>query len=419
MRFMHALHNAQMRIPSQVNARANAPSIRARAGHLLANWLVFGLCYPLSHAIAARAAAHSVALPLDAGMPFWPWMIVPYATSSLFFVLVFLMVPNAELLRVASRRMMLATVTAALVFAAFPARFTLARPALDDPFLAAAYGFLDMVDQPYNQLPSLHVAYCLLFWLALRPLLRGWPRAALAGWLLLVAASTLFTWQHHAADVLAGLALGAAMAWLVQPGATRRSTVAFHYTIAAGITLHAGWFGLGSWLALYAAACLLLVAIAYARRDTDFLRKRGGRHPLRAWLLYWPYLTGYRLTWALVRLRERGRVAFVQQAPGLFVGRRLSAAEARRLPDDCGVIDLSPELPEATALRGAHYRYAPLLDLHAPRPSEVRAVLKLVAEQHRQGRAVFLHCAMGYSRSRFIARLHARKAQRCPSRSTS
>lgn len=403
-----------MRSPRQ----GKAPSPGTRAGHLLFNWLAFGLCYPLSHTIAARLPAqHSVALPLDAVVPFWPWMIVPYASSTVFFVLVFLLVRSAEELRVASRRMMLATVAAALVFALYPARFTSARPVLDEPFLAAAYGVLDIVDQPYNQLPSLHVAYCLLFWLALRPLVYGWRRAALAGWLALLAASTLFTWQHHVADVATGLLLGAAVAWLVRPGATRRSTVAFYYTIAAGIALHAGWFVLDSWLALYAAACLLLVALAYARRDAHFLRKREGSHPLASWLLYWPYLAGYRLTWALVRYRERGRPAFVEQAPGLFIGRRLSAAEARRLPRGCCVIDLSPELPEVAALRGATYHHVPLLDLHAPRPSQVRAVLALVAEQRRQGHAAFLHCAMGYSRSRFIARLHARKDQRWPSRS--
>lgn len=393
--------------------------MHTRAGHLLLNWLVFGLCYPASHVIATRAAMrHSVALPLDAALPFWPWMIVPYATSSLFFVPVFLAAPDGEQLRVASRRIMLATVTAALVFALFPARFTLARPALEHPFLDAAYGFLDLVDQPYNQLPSLHVAYCLLFWLALRARVAGWRRIVLAGWLALVAASTLFTWQHHLADVAAGLALGAAVAWLVRPGGTRRSTVAFYYTMAAGIVLHAGWFLLGSWLAPYAAASLLLVSFAYARRDSHFLDKPDGRHALAGWLLYWPYLAGYRLTWMLVRLRERHRGAFAEQAPGLLVGRRLSAAEARRLPAGCCVIDLSPELPETAGLRGARYRYMPLLDLHAPRPSQARSVLAAIAAQHRQGRVVFLHCAMGYSRSRFIANMYARRVQRCRSRST-
>jgi hypothetical protein len=189
--------------------------------------------------------------------------------------------------------------------------------------------------------------------------------------------------------------------------------------MAAGIVLHTGWFLLGSWLALYAAACLLAVALAYARRDAHFTRKRGGRHGLAGWLLYWPYLAGYRLTWLLVRLRGRHRSAFIEQAPGLFVGRRLSAAEARHLPADCCVIDLSPELPEAASLRGVCYQYMPLLDLHAPRPSQVRSVLALMAEQHRKGRAVFLHCAMGYSRSRFIAHIYTRRIQRCRSRSTS
>jgi membrane-associated phospholipid phosphatase len=388
--------------------------------HLLLNWLVFALCYPLSHVIALRQPVqHSVALPIDAMLPFWPWMIVPYATSSLFFVLVFVLAPDAERLRVVSRRMLLATVIAGLVFALFPARFTMVRPAVDGAFLVAAYGYLDTIDRPFNQLPSLHVAYCVLFWLALRMLATGWRRVALACWLLLVAASTVLTWQHHVADVAAGLALGIAVAAIVRPGRTRGTTVAFCYALAAGLLLHTGWLLLHEWLALYAAGCLLLVALGYLRRDAAFLPKRDGRHTPAAWLLFWPYLAGYRLTWLLVRRRERHRAPYVVLAPGLLVGRRLTPNEARTLPAGCCVIDLAPELPETAPLRGGHYQYLPLLDLQAPRPSQVRTLLAAIAAQHRLGHTVYLHCAMGYSRSHFIARLYARRDQRCRSRSTS
>ncbi|RLM49971.1 hypothetical protein DVK02_17545, partial [Halobellus sp. Atlit-31R] len=169
-------------------------------------------------------------------------------------------------------------------------------------------------------------------------------RLALSGWLLLVAASTVFTWQHHLLDVGGGLLLGLLVARVVRPGTTRRHTVSFYYAIAACLLVVAGVAAVASWVAAYAAACLLLVAVAYGARHADFLRKRAGRHPFRSWLLFWPYLAGYRLTWMLVRWRERRRPAFTQQAPGLWIGRRLSRAEALRLPPGCDVIDLCCEL---------------------------------------------------------------------------
>jgi hypothetical protein len=351
-------------------------------------------------------------------VPFAPWTIIPYATSGLFFTLVFSLVRTPEQLRVVSRRLLATTILGVLIFALYPARFSLVRPALEG-WPALLYGGLDLVDQPYNQFPSLHVAYCVIFWLALAPLTRGLVRIALTAWLLLIVASTVLTWQHHLVDVAGGLVLGLLTAFLIRPGRTRRHTVAFYYAAGAGIVLIAGAWALRSWLMAYVAASLALIALAYWRRDAGFLRKQDGRHGLVSWLLYWPYLLGYRLTWAAVLWRERGRPPFIRHDAGLWVGRRLTPAEARQLPPGCWVIDLSCELAETPALRNARYRHVPLLDLHAPRPAQIRAVLRLLAERERTGHTVYLHCAMGYSRSRFIARLYQRKKSRCHSPSTS
>lgn len=395
-------------------------SMRLRWLHLLLNWGVFGLCYPLANLLAQqRGVTRSLALTLDGAIPFVPWMVVPYALSGLFFTLVFLVAPTAEALRVMSRRLLLATVAGCLVFVAVPARFSLVRPPVDDMLPAALFHWLDLVDQPYNQFPSLHVAYCLVFWLALRPVCRPVLRPLLAACLLLVGASTVFTWQHHLLDVLGGLLLGAVAVLTVRPGATRRHTIAFNYTLMAGVLLLTGVGALGSPVAAYAAASLLLVAAAYHARRADFLRKHDGRHRLATWLLFWPYLIGYRLTWLLVRLRHRGRPAFTQHAPGLWIGRCLSGAEAARLPAGCHVIDLCCELPEAALLRRRDYHHFPLLDMQAPRRDQLRTILAAVAQLRAQGRPVYIHCAMGYSRSRLIARLILRKQTACPSRSTS
>lgn len=393
--------------------------VRTRLVHLMLNWLAFSVCYPLCNLLAAQQVQRSLAIELDAAIPFLPWMAVPYASSGLLFTLVFFLVRDNEQLLVVSRRLLLVTVAGCLVFAAVPAQFGAVRPDVADGIPATLYQWLDIVDRPYNQCPSLHVAYCVIIWLALRSLCRDTVRALLGAWLMLVAASTLFTWQHHVVDVVSGLLLGAAAAWAIRPGAARRTTVSFYYAIAAGLVVLVGVVPLHSWIAAYAAVSLLLVAAAYATRRSDFLAKRLGRHPLRAWLLFWPYLAGYRLTWALVRIRERGRPAFVQHAPGFWSGRRLTNVEARALPRGCHVIDLSGELPETALLRHTHYLHFPLLDLQAPRPSQLRVVLAALARLRDAGHPVYIHCAMGYSRSRLISRLHLRRKQRCPSRSIS
>ncbi|MDN4040124.1 phosphatase PAP2 family protein [Massilia sp. YIM B02443] len=405
-------------------AAADAPvtrlPMRHRVLHLALNWGVFSLCYPLANFLAHRQqAGRSLALGIDAAIPFVPWMVLPYASSGLFFTLLFFAVRTPEQLRVASRRLLLATCIACLVFVVMPARFGPVRPAVDGAITALLFDWLALVDQPYNQFPSLHVAYCVVFWLTLAPLCRGVLRIALAGWLLLVGASTVFTWQHHLLDVGGGLLLGVLVARLVRPGATRRHGVTFYYAIAASLLALVGVGVFGSWLAAYGAACLLLVAASYRARRADFLRKHAGRHPWSAWLLFWPYLAGYRLTWLLVRWRERRKPAFTEHAPGLWIGRRLGRAEAMQLPPGCAVIDLCGELSEAAALRGPDYLYFPLLDLQAPRPAQLRQVLAAVAQAHGAGRPVFIHCAMGYSRSRLIARLYLRKLQSCRSRSIS
>ena len=380
-----------------------------RLRHLVFNWLVFIVCYPLANHLAQRArVSRDFAIGLDAAIPFVPWMIIPYASAGLLFTLAFFVMRTPEQLRALSRRLSLTTVTGTIFFVLVPGRFTSVHPPATAGLSALLFEGLALVDAPYNQLPSLHVAYCLILWAALRPLCSGGARILLGGWLLLVGASTVFTWQHHLADVGAGLLLGAASGLTVRHGDTRRHAVAFHYALAAGLTL-AGALAWRSWLLADIAASLSLVALMYRARRADCLFKRAGGHPLSAWLLYWPYLAGYRLTWALVLLRERGRPALANLAPGVWTGRRLTTAEACRLPADCHVIDLCAELPEVRALRGRRYRYLPLLDLQAPRPSQLRAVLAALERHRHAGEPVYVHCAMGYSRSRLIARLHTRK----------
>ncbi|WP_294771858.1 phosphatase PAP2 family protein [uncultured Rhodoferax sp.] len=380
-----------------------APTSAQRLCHLLLNGTVFGLCYRSANWFAEQQGVQrAVATAWDAQIPFLPWMLLPYALSTVFFVASFWGVATQDALRTLSQRLLLATVLACLVFVLFPLRFSLVRPVLGSAWWAALYAALDMLDRPYNQLPSLHVAYCCIFWAALRAR-RSRPQAlALALTLTLVAFSTLFTYQHHLPDVLAGGLLGWACIALVRPNRDQ-PRVALYYTLGVGVVLVLGWVWLPWWLTAYGAVSLMLVARAYALGDAQFLHKRDGRVPWWSWLLHGPYLLGYCLTWWAVQWWERGQPPLVQMAPHLWVGRRLTRAQARVLPPGCTVIDLANELSETPSLRGARYRAVPLLDLVSPDAATVERVLHLMHEALQCGQPVYLHCAMGYSRSRQIA----------------
>ncbi|NRR33576.1 phosphatase PAP2 family protein [Oxalobacteraceae bacterium] len=403
------------------DAASGSASPGYRLGHLALNLLVFSLCYLLANALAQRLdVQRHLVFGWERGIPFSQWMIVPYMSSGPLFLGAFLLLPTADRLRVFSQRMLMASVLAALVFVLFPLRFSWGRPAVDAPLCAALFQLLGSVDQPYNQLPSLHVAYCLLFWSALAPRLRGLgARLLLALWLLLTALATLFTFQHHAADLAGGLALGLLCMATVRQ-VRSEPAVAFYYLTGAVMVVVLGLCAgqlmalpyPARYLSLYVAACLALVALAYARRDRHFLHKRHGRHPWWTWLLYGPYLAGYRLTWLAVLLRERGKPVVRQLAPGLWVGRRLGEGEALLLPPHCVVFDLANELSETAALRTPRYRHFPLLDLMVPPADAVRDIVAAVTAEIAAGRTVYLHCAMGYSRCIVLANSYLAQASR-------
>ena len=382
-----------------------APSLRRRLVLLALNGVAFQLLYGACSAAAARAGVvRDVATAWDAHVPFLPWMLLPYMSSAPLLASAFLLVPDAQGLRALSQRLLLATALGTLVFALFPLRFAWPRPAVDAGLPAALAALLGRVDAPYNQLPSLHVAYCVIVWPALSARLRSTPaRAALAAGLALVAASTLFTWQHHLADLPAGALLGA-LAWRAVPARRDEPAVALHYAVLALAAATLGLTALPLVPALWLAACCAAVALAYARGDAGFLHKRGGRFPAWVRLLYGPYLLGYLATWHLVRWRERNRPALEPFCEGVWVGRRLAAHEVGALPADAAVIDLASELSEAPALRARPGAAFALFDLLQAPTARLARILDAIDAQRALGRPVYVHCAMGYRRSREVVR---------------
>ena len=387
------------------------PDWTTRLALMLVNGLVFQLAYSACDAAAARAqVTRHVATAWDAQTPLIPWMVLPYLVSAPLLALGFFLAVDRHAVRAYSQRLLLTTAFGCLVFALWPLSFQGARPVPADEPWSTLYRLLHAVDGPFNQCPSLHVAFMVVLWPTARTALRTrLARTVFALALSVVAAATVFTHQHHLLDLPAGVLLGL-LACRFVPARREEPAVALHYGVAAivavvmTLTLQPVSLRLGSaWLAVCAAA----VAWAYVRGDAQFLHKRDGRFPLWSWLLYGPYLVGYQITWALVRWRERHQTPVWRCGPQLLVGRRLSSREASALlPAQCTVIDLANELTETRALRvGASRRYhaVAMLDLRSV-PAAARAqVLQLLQHEHEHGRTVFLHCAMGYHRSRDMA----------------
>lgn len=395
-------------MPAAANPLTQTPALtprwRQRLTLMAINAVLFQVLYSACNVSAARAGiTRNIATPWDAAVPFVPWMLLPYMTSVPLLVMAFLFTPTRQSLRALSQRCMLATVVGTLIFALWPLHIAIVRPASNNAVLSALCDLLQRLDAPYNQWPSLHVAYCMLVWVALRDRFASpLARIALAAWLMLVAASTVLTHQHYLPDFAGGVLLGAAALWVV-PSQRNLPWVSLHYAVAAAAALVLGLTVL-PWLpCLWLAACCGAVACAYARSDADFLHKRNGIFPLWVCVLYGPYLLGYRATWWWVRWHGRGQPAFVKFADRLWVGRRLTDSEAKDLPADCSVIDLAAELSGTRALRGARNKAFGLLDLMLPTERRLSTVIDAVDAELSQGRNVYLHCAMGYRRSREVA----------------
>src|SRR5476649_635130 len=97
--------------------RNAVPSMQQRVTQLALNGALFGVCYPLTNYLAQRHQdVGNVAMAWESALPFLPWMVLPYMTSGLFFVLSFLLVRDRAGLSALSRRVAFATVVACLVF---------------------------------------------------------------------------------------------------------------------------------------------------------------------------------------------------------------------------------------------------------------------------------------------------------------
>lgn len=339
-------------------------------------------------------------------IPFVPLMIIPYWSLDLFFVVAFFVCRTpAEQRRLASR-LALAISAAGACFLLFPLRLTFPRPEVEG-FLGMWFAALRSFDQPHNLAPSLHIAQRTILWPVFMSITSGMLNGLLRVWFVLIGVSTLFTYQHQVMDVVTGWILAVFCLYVfAAPNAAfdnsrrvRNGFVGLLYFAAALLLLLAvvvGW----PWSALLmwpATACGLL-ALAYWWLGALVYEKTDGQLALGTRLLLAPVLWGQYLSLAYYR---RQCHPWDEVAPGVLIGRRLNAAEARDAISQgvTAVLDLTAEFSESVPfIRSTTYCNIPILDLTAPTPAQLDEAVAFIRRESRRG-SVYVHCKIGYSRS--------------------
>lgn len=392
--------------------------------------LLFVFVYGLSNAVAAgRSDLGMWFFAWELRIPFVPALILPYMSIDLFFVGSFFLCEDRIELRAHARRIAVAILAAGSVFLVFPLTTGYPRPEVSG-WTGWLFEFLWSFDKPHNLAPSLHVALASLLWplyarqrrsarcqLAIRPprthdLLRWFVH----GWFLLMVASPLFTWQHHLLDVATGAMLGQVCVFAFpesrEPALVRSAAANFRVArlYAIGAAMFAALaigpgsrlaFALGFWLLLWPAVSLALIATAYVRGSSTVFRKKDGRLPISTRVVLGPYLLGAVLSRLVYR---RHGVPWIEAAPRVFSGRLLTKREALAIcaMGITGVLDMTAEYSETRAFQEIEYLNVPVLDLTRPSREQLDAAIAFIMKHARRG-GVYVHCALGVSRSASVA----------------
>ena len=351
---------------------------------------------------AQRANVPTLFFEWERAIPFVPLMIVPYMSIDLFFVAApFLCGSNRELATF-SKRIAAAILIGGVCFLLFPLRLAFERPHADG-WLGAFFDWFRGLDQPYNLLPSLHIALRTILADHYARHLRGLLRGLSNVWFILIGLSAVLTYQHHVMDVVAGFALGVCCLYLFREETAvwpveKNGRIASYYLFGAVVVaaLAILFWPMGTVL-LWPALSLGLVATAYFGAGPGIFRKRDGRIPWPAWWALGPVLLGQEIS---RRYYRRQCEAWNELSPQVWIGGVLSQSEAGAAVRKgvTAVLDLTAEFSEASAFRALTYRNIPILDLTAPSAAQLEEMAEFIEEQAAEG-IVYVHCKIGYSRT--------------------
>jgi membrane-associated phospholipid phosphatase len=199
--------------------RGNAGIEVGRPWRRASLWLVllsvlFYLSYGLSNWLASqRGDVGAIVFTWEHAVPFVSWTIIPYWSVHVLFLLSFYLCRTRSELDSHAKRLLTAQVVAVCCFIVFPLRVSFARPHVEGT-LAFLFEPLRLLDQPFNEAPSLHVATMTILYDLYARILPRWALPPFAVWAAVVVASVMTTYQHHFIDIPTGFLLGLLCLWL-------------------------------------------------------------------------------------------------------------------------------------------------------------------------------------------------------------
>ena len=361
--------------------------------------IVYGGCNWIT---AQRTDVGTIFFEWERHLPFVPLLIAPYLSIDLFFVVAPFLCRSERELWTFAKRIAAAIVVAGICFLAYPLRFAFARPQTEG-WLGPVFDWFRTMDAPFNLFPSLHIALAGLLVVTYGRHTRGALRVAIVIWFSLIAASAVFTYQHHILDVVGGFALAGYCFYFIReipqalPVIAERRIGVFY--AAGALVLLGGAIVFWPWGAvlLWPMTALAVVATAYFRNGPGIFRKANGVLP---WSTCWalgPVLVGQHLSRIYYRSRCR---AWDEVTPNVWIGSALRGREARRAVQAgvTSVLDLTAEFSAPPAFRALRYRNIPILDLTAPSAVQLEEMARFIAAESKNG-IVYVHCKIGYSRS--------------------
>jgi protein-tyrosine phosphatase len=381
------------------HARLTWKALAASVGLGALFLIIYGWCNWFA---SQQANVPTLFFEWERAIPFVPLMIVPYMSIDLFFVAAPFLCGSKRELSTLVKRMATALIVAGVCFALFPLRFAFARHPVSG-WLGAFFDWFQGIDRPYNLLPSLHIALCVILSELYAKHTRGLLRYASNLWFVLIAFSAVLTYQHHLMDVVGGFALGAYCLYFIREPAPRvpangNRRVGARYAIGAFVLICLMWF-LWPWgaILIWPIVSLGVAAIAYFGAGPGIFRKREGRLPWTAWWAQGPVLLGQEISRLYYRRQCR---AWDELTPQVWIGRVLSRGEAAAAVREgvTAVLDLTAEFSESAPFRGVSYRNVPVLDLTAPTFEQLEEMAAFIEAESSKG-IVYVHCKIGYSRT--------------------
>jgi len=407
---LYLLRNLRVNIIYSFDHHLEAHSvIKERFVWMIYMAIFFFLLYGAANQYAELTAPHaSLWMEWEKKIPFIEAFIVPYMSSDLMFVVAFFFPYSRVELRVLSARILFIISVATIVFIVFPLQFSFTKPSVEN------FNFLFSIleaDLPFNQLPSLHIAFAIVLWYSMRKHFQNrWLKVFTALWLWLIALSTLFVYQHHFIDLPTGALLGLLSVYAV--GEKKESLLSHSFTTPRSLKMALYYIGASvlmmilafvvpsvfSWLFLWLFISLLMVSVIYAFGLNTLLAGKEANPSWWQWLVFAPYFVGNYLSWQYYK-RKLPLMKVLKD--NVYLGRYPSSMEYKELQKQGIGLALNLAMEQQIQKKGLPQIRLPYLDQTIQSPESLHKGVLYIEEYKTKG--VYVHCTLGLSRSVLLA----------------